>query len=194
MNKKIILILIASLIVIFSLGVTSAAQPTYNDESAPCYACNSTECHCKNTCLCKDPNFENITAGETKIRNENGCYYCNESCDCPENCSCKHPKETSRFSGKGLWHWWESIINYIINIPNPNNQDNNTGTNNTNNTTIAVNNTNNTTDNDTLNDTNTSEENIDEPTDAVEESSNDVSYEEYSYSTPNSNDYSDEYI
>lgn len=192
MNKKIMLILIASLIVIFSLGMTSAAQPTYNDESAPCYACNSTECHCKNTCLCKDPNYENITAGETKIRNDNGCYYCNESCDCPENCSCKHPKETSRFSGKGIWHWWESVINYIINIPNPDNQDNNTDTNNTNDT-IAVNNTNNTTDNDTVNDTNTSEENIDEPTDAVEEPSDDVSYEEYASSAPDSSDYSDDY-
>lgn len=116
MNKKIMLISLMSLAVIFLIGTVCAAEPTYNDQSAPCYACNSTECHCNNTCLCKDPNYENITKGDTRIRNDNGCYYCNESCDCPDNCSCKHPpvEETSQ-QHNSFWDWLLSLFSKITN-------------------------------------------------------------------------------
>lgn len=128
MNKKIMLISLMSLAVIFLIGTVSAAEPTYNDQSAPCYACNSTECHCNNTCLCKDPNYENITKGDTRIRNDNGCYYCNESCDCPNNCSCKEPLEETSQQHNNFWDWLLSLFSKITNYNGETNTNNICGT------------------------------------------------------------------
>ncbi|OED30814.1 hypothetical protein [Methanosphaera sp. WGK6] len=184
MNIKITLL---CLFVIFSIGTISAAEVTYDDESAPCYACNSSDCNCSNSCLCKNHDYKTITKNDNKIRNNEGCYYCNESCNCVDSCSCKHLRETSNTSSSEntILNWWNNFINYLKNITHTNN---NTNEHITNNTTEFNNTTNNNTTelNDTIDIQNTSE---DTDTETTEDSSS-SSYSENSEISSSSSSYS----